>query len=59
MDQILPFGLQSAQKIFSAVADAVQWVLCQQGVRPILHYLDDFIWVAESHSEAAAKKETF
>ena len=57
VDRVLPFGLRSAPKIFSAVADAAQWILCQQGVSPILHYLDDFIWVSKSHAEAAAKKE--
>jgi len=27
MDRMLPFGLFSAPKIFSAIADAVQWIL--------------------------------
>ena len=57
VDQVLPFGLRSAPKIFSAVADAAQWILCQEGVSPILHYLDYLIWVSKSHSKATAKKE--
>ena len=42
-DTRLPFGLRSAPKIFSAVADALQWVFCRQGVTWVAHYLDDFI----------------
>lgn len=42
VDTALPFGLRSAPKIFSAVADALQWILADQGVGS-LHYLDDFI----------------
>lgn len=31
MDTCLPFGLRSAPKIFTAVADALQWILSHQG----------------------------
>ena len=31
VDTVLPFGLRSAPKIFTAIADAVQWIL-QHGV---------------------------
>ena len=41
IDKVLPFGLRSAPKIFSAVADAVQWILSNNGIRKGLHYLDD------------------
>ncbi len=41
-DKALPFGLRSAPKIFSAVADAMQWILEQRKV-DMLHYLDDFM----------------
>ena len=43
VDRMLPFGLRSAPKIFSAVADALQWMLFQRGISNLLHYLDDFI----------------
>ena len=43
IDRVL---LRSAPKIFSAVADAVQWMMVQQGISDILHYLDDFALVA-------------
>ena len=42
VDRALPFGLRSAPKFFSAIADLVAWVLDQQGIRHQLHYLDDF-----------------
>ena len=34
----LPVGLRSAPKIFTAVADAAEWIARQQGVTTILHY---------------------
>ena len=43
VDTTLPFGLRSAPKIFNAVADGLAWVLQSEGVRLILHYLDDFL----------------
>lgn len=43
---MLPFGLRSAPKIFTAVADALEWCVRQQGVVGNDHYLDDFIIVA-------------
>ena len=43
IDIALPFGLRSAPKIFSAVSDALAWILQSKGVRYQLHYLDDFL----------------
>jgi len=45
VDTTLPFGLQSAPKIFTALADAVEWVLQKRGIKFIIHYLDDFLLV--------------
>ena len=42
-DARLLFGLCSAPKIFTAVADALEWILRSKGVRYIDHYLDDYI----------------
>ena len=39
IDLALPFGLRSAP---NAVADAMQWIFEQHGVKPMLRYLDDF-----------------
>ena len=46
VDPMLPFGLRSAPKIFTAVADALHWFLVQRGIKHIQHYLDDFIIVS-------------
>lgn len=43
LDKALPFGLRSAPKLFSAVTDAMMWVLRDRGVQMALHYLDDFL----------------
>ena len=32
VDMVLPFGFRSAPKIFTAVADALQWILEERGV---------------------------
>ena len=45
LDTRLPFGLRSAPKIFTAVADALQWIMLAQGVKSFIHYLDDFFFV--------------
>lgn len=57
IDKMLPFGLRSAPIIFSAVADALQWILIKQGIANLLHYLDDFILVAKSSSLAEVQKQ--
>ena len=44
VDMALPFGLRSAPYIFTAIADAVQWMLTSHhGVDFLRHYLDDFL----------------
>jgi hypothetical protein len=50
IDTVLPFGLRSAPKIFSAVADALEWVLLEQGVSRLLHYLDDFLTMGDANT---------
>lgn len=45
VDTTLPFGLRSAPKIFTALADVAEWIVRQQGVEFIVHYLDDFLVV--------------
>ena len=56
IDKALPFGLHSAPKIFSAIADAFQWILHQKGIRNIIRYLDDYIIVAKGKDEADYQK---
>ena len=45
IDTRLPFGLRSAPIIFTALADAVEWFVRQQGVRTLLYYFNDFITI--------------
>lgn len=51
---MLPFGLRSSAKIFTALADALEWIVCQRGVPHITHYLDDFVVVGAPHSSQYA-----
>ena len=43
VDTALPFGLRSAPKIFTALADLLEWIIRKTGVDHVDHYLDDFI----------------
>ena len=56
IDRMLPFVLRSAPKIFMVVADALQWILNSLGVNHLLHYLDDFILVANSVDRALSNR---
>lgn len=49
----LPFGLRSAPLIFSAGADALEWVARSRGAERIFHYIDDFVMVAPPQSDAS------
>ena len=59
IDRILPFGLRSAPIIFTAVVDGLQWVLIQEGVTHLLHYLHDYIFVSASMDKAMGQKSRF
>lgn len=43
IDTCLPFGLRSAPKLFNILADLLEWILREQGVSHLLHYLDDYL----------------
>lgn len=45
IDGALPFGLRSAPKLFTAVADAFMWALGGRDIVHAIHYLDDFLIV--------------
>lgn len=45
IDPMLLFGLRSAPKIFTAVADALEWCIHSEGAHHVFHYLDDYIIV--------------
>ena len=54
-DKALPFGLRSAPKLFTAVADGLSWALQCEGVTNLLHYLDDFLFWSEANSPDCAR----
>jgi len=51
MDTTLPFRLRSAPKIFCSLADALEWVLLENGVTNSIHYLDDFLTMGRPNSK--------
>ena len=55
IDTALPFGLRSAPKIFTAIADAVEWIVKAEGVDFIIHYLDDFLVMGAPASQKCAE----
>ena len=55
LDAALPFGLSSAPKIFSAVADSLLWILAQRGVSKAIHCLDDFLIAGQPGSAECAQ----
>ncbi len=42
VDMALPFVLRSAPKIFTALADALQWIVQDRRVDWLIHYINDF-----------------
>uniref|UniRef100_A0A1X7V3E6 Reverse transcriptase domain-containing protein n=1 Tax=Amphimedon queenslandica TaxID=400682 RepID=A0A1X7V3E6_AMPQE len=50
VDTVLPFGLGSAPKLFSVIADMIQFIAKSQGVNHITYYLDDFIILGSPNS---------
>ena len=54
IDTVLPFGLRSAPKIFSAIADAAEWIALHTGVSSLLHYLDDFLTMGRAELRECA-----
>ena len=55
IDAVLPFGLRSAPLIFSAVADALLWIMQKKGAGVVFHYLDDFITVGAPASNECSQ----
>ena len=55
VDGMLPFGLRSPPKIFSATSDALEWCIARKGVNHIYHYIDDFIVLGHPGSDSCAR----
>ena len=51
IDTHLSFGCRSSVDRFLTISDAIEWTLRRWGVQAI-HYIDDFIFIAESQEEA-------
>ena len=43
IDHCIPFGLQSAPKLFNTLTDLLSWAAQQAGVSYLIHYLDDYL----------------
>ena len=54
-DTALPFGLRSAPKIFTAVADALTWAMLTNGATNFLHYLDDFLFMGPAGNSSTKR----
>lgn len=50
IDMTLPFGLRSSPKIFTTVADALEWVFLRRGVSWCTHHIDNFLTVGKPES---------
>ena len=50
VDSVLPFGLRSAPKIFTAVASMLAYVIRKRDVCWLDHYLDDYVLVGPPRS---------
>ena len=48
--------MRSAPILFSAVADALQWIMAN-GVSWLIHYLDDFLTIGAPYNEECAKNK--
>ena len=52
IDTCLPFGLRSAPKLFTIVAEFLAWIAQQNNVSFLIHYLDDFLTIGPPLSSA-------
>ena len=58
IDTVLPFGLRSAPKIFTALANALQWIICRQVATWVANYLDDFVTLGKLGTSDCAHNQT-
>ena len=53
-ERFLPFGLQTARRIFNFFAKGLHWILASRSSAAITHYLDDFLAIFTAADRAAA-----
>mgnify|MGYP001553745544 CR=1 FL=1 len=59
-DKCLPFGLSCSCQIFERFSKALEWILTTKlGVKHVIHFLDDFLFIAPSFSECSKYLSTF
>ena len=52
VDLCLPFGLRSSVNRFTRMSDSLSWILQNNyGVQHCTHYLDDYLFAGEAHSD--------
>lgn len=54
VDKALPLGLQSAPKLFNALADALLWIMGPHVVKYAPHYLGDYLIVGPPGSRSCS-----
>ena len=60
MDAVLPMGCSSSCAIFEAFSDALHWIAEQKlHVSYIVHFLDDFLFLASSESKCLTDMRAF
>jgi len=52
---VLPFGLRSAPFLFIEIADALLWIMRQNGVTWGLHYIDNFLTIGAPGPQECAQ----
>ena len=55
IDAMLPFGLRSVPKIFTTIADALEWILRRRHIRFVWHYIDNFVFCGQPESTECAE----
>ena len=54
LDSALPFGLRLASIIFMALADGLLRIMINQGIKAVLHYLDDYLLLGDPGTSECA-----
>lgn len=47
-DKALAFGNKASSRIFCRFADIIIWIATQQGIKSIIHYVDDFLIISKT-----------
>ena len=55
IDKTLPFGLRSAPMLFSAIAEALAWIMRKEGASIVFNYIDDYFTLGKPNSSECRK----